>query len=277
MRSHKTREHRMKKRLKNILEFLKSRTFLVNIGIAVIALPLLFWSIFAWLGHYTRHNEYVIVPDFKSLKIRQLNDFVADKNVSYEIIDSIWDPSLQKGLVIKQDPDAGDSVKEGRKIYLYVTAVQSPKIEMPKLEDLSMRQAQAVCESYGLIATFYKVEDPCNGCIVKQLYKGKRIEPGTLIEKGSQITLNYGGGEDGASTSGFAVPDLVGLTFRAARGKLTDLGVEWLCIADPGVKDTLNAYVYAQEPAPARDRRIIQGSTIDLRLSTDKGKVDTTK
>jgi beta-lactam-binding protein with PASTA domain len=179
---------------KRLFEFIKSRAFLINLGIAIIALPLVIWIIFGWLGSYTRHNDYVTVPDFKNLKIRQLEEFVADKNVEYEIIDSIWDPKLQKGLVIRQDPEPGSKVKDGRKIYLYVTAVQSPKIAMPKLEDLSMRQAQAVCESYGLLVDFKYVEDPCNGCVVKQMYNGKRIEPGTLIEKGQKVTCQVGKG-----------------------------------------------------------------------------------
>lgn len=256
---------------KKILDFLKSRIFLINLGIAIVALPLLFWIIFSWLGSYTRHSDFVLVPDFKDLKIRQLEDFVSDKDISYEIIDSIWDPKLQKGVVIRQDPDPGDSVKEGRKIYLYVSAVNPPTISMPKLEDLSVRQAVSVCESYGLLTKLTAVDDPCDGCIVKQLYNNKRIEPGTPIRKGETILLQYGKGED-KSGEGFPIPDLVGMSFRSARGKMTDLGLEWVLIADPGLKDTLNAVIYEQEPAPGRGQRMIAGSTIDLKITSDKSK-----
>lgn len=258
--------------LKKILDFLKSRIFLINLGIALVALPLLIWLIFAWLGSYTRHNDFVAVPDFKDLKVKQLDDFVEDKNIGYEIIDSIWDPKLQKGIVIRQDPDAGDSVKEDRKVYLYVSAVNPPTINMPKLEDLSTRQATAVCESYGLIVSFKQVDDPCAGCVVKQLYKGKRIEPGTPILKGEKIELYVGKGEEG-SGEGFAVPNLVGLNFRAARGKMTDLGLEWVLIADAGLKDTLNATIYNQEPSPGKSQRMIPGATIDLYITSDKSKM----
>lgn len=263
--------------LKKILSFLKSRIFLINLGIAIVVVPLFFWLIFLWLGSYTGHDDFVAVPDFKDLKIRQLDDFVKDKNIAYEIIDSIWDPKLQKGIVIRQDPDAGDSVKEERKVYLYVSAVNPPTISMPKLEDLSTRQATAVCESYGLRVTFKQVPDPCAGCVVKQLYKGKRIEPGTPILKGEAIELQVGKGEDG-SGEGFAVPNLIGMSFRSARGKMTDLGLEWVLIADPGLKDTLNATIYAQEPSPGKNQRMIPGSTIDLSITGDKSKLkrDTT-
>lgn len=259
--------------IKKIFAFLKSRQFLINFGIAIIGLPIIFWLIFAWMNSYTRHNDFVLVPDFKDLKLKQLETFVADKKVDYEIIDSLWDPKLQKGIVLKQDPEPGAKVKEGRKVYLYVNSVLPPMINMPKLEDLSLRQAMAVCQSYGLIGAPKVIDNPCDGCIVKQEYNGKRIEPGTLIKKGSTIVLYYGKGEN-ASAKEFPVPDLVGMTFRQARGKMIDLGLEWLVIADAGVKDTLNATVYSQEPKPGRDRKLIQGAMVDLRVSNDKSKVD---
>ncbi|CAN5780267.1 hypothetical protein BH11BAC7_BH11BAC7_17060 [soil metagenome] len=257
--------------IKNIFAFLKSRQFLINFGIAIIALPVFFWLIFAWLGSFTHHDDFVLVPDFKDLKLKQLGTFVADKKVDYEIIDSIWDPKLQKGIVLKQDPEPGSKVKEGRKVYLYVTSVLPPMINMPKLEDLSLRQAMAVCQSYGLIGAPKAIENPCDGCVVKQEFNGKRIEPGTLIKKGSTIVLSYGKGENGSAKE-FPVPDFVGMTFRQARGKMIDLGLEWLVVADPGVKDTLNAVVYTQEPKPGRDRKLIQGAMVDLRVSNDKNK-----
>ncbi len=259
--------------VKNIIAFLKSRVFLINLGIAIVALPLFFYIIFAWLGSYTKHNDFVLVPDFKSLKLKQLEAFVSDKKIDYEIIDSLWDPKIEKGIVLKQDPEPGAKVKEGRKVYLYVTALLPPSINMPKLEDLSLRQALAVCESYGLIAAPQIIDNPCNGCIVKQEYNGKRIEPGTPILKGAKVVLYYGRGEED-SGQGFPVPNLVGMTFRQARGKMIDLGLEWLLVADPGVKDTLNATVYSQEPKPGRDRKLIQGAMLDLRVTNDKNKVD---
>jgi beta-lactam-binding protein with PASTA domain len=264
-------------KLKNILKFFKSRAFLINLGIAIVALPLLFWLIMAWLSHYTRHNDFVTVPDFKDLKTEQLGTFVSDKNIGYEVIDSIWDPKLQKGIVIKQDPYAGEKVKEGRKIYLYVTASSPPKINMPDLTGesnhnaLSERQAVRVCESYGLKYQTKGVNDPRKDLCVGQLYKGKPIAAGTLIEKGSLITICVGKGE-GESSGDIAIPNLIGMNFRAARGKMIDLGLEWVLIPDAGVKDTLNATIYNQEPAPNRDRKILPGATIDLRVSNDKSK-----
>ena len=261
-------------RMKNISAFLKSRIFLINFGIAIVSIPLLLWIIFISMASYTTHNQSVDVPDFKNLKVRQLASFVENKGLGFEIIDSIWNPKLERGVVIKQDPEPGDKVKKGRKVYLYVTSICPPMISMPKLEDLSLRQALAICESYGLLGFGKAVDGPCDGCIITQLHNNKRIAPGTLIAKEQTITLLFGKGLN-LSTQGCLVPQLVGLNFRAARGKLMDLGLEWMVVADAGIEDTLSATVYQQQPKFGRDRRLVIGSVIDLHVTNDLSKINT--
>ncbi|GAB4132111.1 MAG: hypothetical protein Fur0041_03090 [Bacteroidia bacterium] len=259
--------------MKNLFQFIKSKTFLINLGIAVVAGFMLLWGIFAWMDSYTRHDEFVEVPDFVNLKIGQLDRFIEDKNVTYQIIDSIWDPASPKGIVLRQDPDPKAKVKDGRTVYLYVTSVQPPKVAMPKLEDLSERIALSVCESYGLKATVKEIDDPHKGAVIEQRYMGKRIEPGTMILKGETINLFVGKGAEN-SEAHILVPNLVGLTVKQARGRLMDLKLEWLLIADPGIKDTSNAWVYEQNPPYAPDRRMVPGSTIDLKITLDKSKLN---
>jgi beta-lactam-binding protein with PASTA domain len=264
--------------MKKFIGILKKRPLIISIVVAGLVLFVFLWATFAWMESFTRHDEFVEVPDFLDMQYTQLEDFTADKDIRYTIVDSLWDPQKAKGIVLRQDPAPGEKVKAGRMIYLYTTSFVPPMIAMPKLEDLSKRQAQYICESYGLKATFKDVDDPHRGAVVNQLYNGKRIEPGTPIEKGQSITLHIGKGEE--SSSDVTVPSLVGLTFRQARGKLMDMNLEWMVIPDDGVKDTLNAIVYEQNPTPGSGRKIIPGTTVDLRVTFDKEKLsggDTTK
>jgi eukaryotic-like serine/threonine-protein kinase len=262
--------------LRNFLSFFKTRSLWINLAIALASLVLIFWLIFAWMRSYTRHGDMLPVPKFLDLKTNNLDAFVEGKDVSYEIIDSFWDAKKPKGVVIRQDPEEGTEVKKGRKIYLYVTALVPPKIAMPKLEDLSLRQAIAVCESYGLEYASQMTNDVCNGCVVEQRMNGKRVEPGTMIPKGSKITILIGKGA-GESGDGMAVPDLHGLTFRAARGKLVDLGLEWVLVTDKGVSDTLAALIYNQSPESGPGKRLVRGATIDLFLTNDRAKLSAQK
>jgi beta-lactam-binding protein with PASTA domain len=256
--------------MKSFIGIIKRFPLITSMIAAGLILVVVIWALFSWMNSFTRHDEFVNVPDFVGKKSVSLEEFSGD-SVRYTIVDSLWDPNQPKGVVHAQDPAPGTQVKQGRMIYLYTTAVVPPTIAMPKLEDLSQRQAQYICEGYGLKAVFKEVDDPHRGAVVEQLYNGKRIEPGTPIEKGQTIVLKIGKGDE--STADVNVPNLVGLTFRQARGKLIDMQLEWLVVPDAGIKDTLNAIVYDQNPAPGSGRKIIPGSTIDLRVTMDKAKL----
>ncbi|TND04839.1 MAG: PASTA domain-containing protein [Bacteroidetes bacterium] len=255
-------------------KFFISKTFLKHFGIAILLVGLLIWGAFKFLDVYTRHNETVDVPNFLDQKIGALDGFVSGKDVLYEVVDSIYDPKKPKGIVVSQDPEAGTKVKEGRTVYLFVTSTVPPKIAMPKLEDMSARQAMAVAESYGLIPKIIVKKADCNGCVVEQRMNGKRIEPGTLIEKGVKIDIIVGKNENNGGGD-ISVPNLVGLNFKQARSRLSDLGLDLTAIPDVADKkfDTLSSVVYRQSPPPHSERLLSPGSTVDIFLTHDKNKL----
>jgi eukaryotic-like serine/threonine-protein kinase len=177
----------------NLFAYLKSRVFFKHLLISVTILLLVLWLMFKYLNIYTHHGETAEVPEFVGKKIIELDQFIEGKNVRYQIIDSIYDPNEQAGVVIRQEPDAKSFVKHNRLIYLYVTSTQAPEIEMPKLVDKSVRQATFMIESYGLnVGKIIEINGDCNGCVLRQLNNGKVISAGALIKKSSKIDLEVG-------------------------------------------------------------------------------------
>jgi beta-lactam-binding protein with PASTA domain len=173
--------------------YLKSSVFFKHFAFAILTLGIILWTLFKLLGVYTHHGETAEVPDFKGKKMAELDGFISDKNVGYVIIDSIYDPKEEAGIVVRQDPEAKSLVKHNRIIYLYVTSTQAPQMEMPKLVDRSTRQAVFMIESYGLkVGKINEIAGDCKGCVLKQLFNGKEIAPGDLIKKGSKIDLAVG-------------------------------------------------------------------------------------
>ena len=66
---------------------------------------------------------------------------------------------------------------------------------MPNLVDLSIRQAASLLETYGLrIGQRISVPSIAHGAVIRQLYQGEDIEPGTLIRRGELIDLEVGDG-----------------------------------------------------------------------------------
>lgn len=173
--------------------YLRSKPFAINLALIIALIFILIFGTLKWLSHYTNHGDFVEVPDFKSQEVLKLDGFIEGKDVSYKIIDSIYDPGQKPGVVLRQDPDAGSKVKHNRTVYLYVTGMVPPQILMPKLIDRSERQARLIIQSYGLkTGSVKQVKADCNGCVIEQLMKGRFIEAGKAIPKGSRIDLVVG-------------------------------------------------------------------------------------
>ncbi|MGZ3899741.1 MAG: PASTA domain-containing protein [Bacteroidia bacterium] len=175
------------------ISFIKSKQFFLHFTLIIVSLFLVFFLLIKWLSSYTHHGEYVEVPDFKGAQINGLEDFIRNKEVGYQIIDSVYDPKQKPGIVIRQDPEPNVKVKHNRTIYLYVTGMVAPQIKMPKLVDRSERQARLIVGTYGLkMGRITEKAADCNGCVLAQMIDGKEIEPGTMVKKGSVVSLIIG-------------------------------------------------------------------------------------
>ncbi len=175
------------------LSFLKSKQFFIHLGLIFLSLFLILFLVIKWLSSYTKHGEFTQVPDFRGVELNKLNDFIKSKEVSYEVIDSIYDPKQKPGIVLRQDPEANSKVKHNRTVYLYVTGMVPPQIKMPKLIDRSERQARLIIGTYGLrVGHISEKAADCNGCVIAQLTGGKEITAGNPVKKGSTIDLIIG-------------------------------------------------------------------------------------
>lgn len=255
---------------KGIVQFIKSKTFFKNLAVFIVLFLLIGWAVMHWLGSYTNHGETVTVPDFTGTKLAQLDQFVADKHVRYQIIDSLYDPKAAKGVVVRQEPEPKALVKDNRTIYLYVTSLLPPGIIMPKLVDRSLRQATAMLTSYGLkLGKITHTPDECSNCVLEQLVKGHPVAPGKTIPKGTVVDLVIG---QGMGKEEVEVPCLFGLTKKDAELRLQALALIVGEVNYDNDKDSLTSKVYDQTPACEKSR-VSTGTVVDLFLTTNKSKI----
>jgi beta-lactam-binding protein with PASTA domain len=177
----------------SFLAFVKSKYFFIHTGIILVVILLIFMGTIKFLNSYTNHGEYVEVPDVTGKKILDLPSSEGAEAVTFQIIDSIYDPREKPGIVLRQDPLPQSKVKHNRTVYLYVTGMVPPQIKMPKLIDRSERQARLIIETYGLkVGSVELKEADCNGCVLSQTIKGEEVAPGTSVKKGSVVSLVVG-------------------------------------------------------------------------------------
>lgn len=251
--------------MRALIDFIRSKSFRYNAIAAVVLLIVLFLFLQQWLGGFTRHGESIAVPDLVGLKMEKMERLLKESGLEYEIVDSLFESGKSPGTVIDQDPAAKSLVKKGRTIYLTVNAGKPPKVKMPNLLDVSFRQAEAILESFGLKVGHVTYEpDLAKNAVLKQLFRGAPVQPGKDLYKGSAIDLVLG---DGLGTSEVPVPDLTGLT--KAEAVLVLQGASLVIgnvTYDPGVRDTVNAKIYLQNPEASDNSFLNTGAAVDLYL-----------
>ena len=183
----------------DFLHFLFSKKFLKHLLIAIGITIVLVWITLQSLSWYTKHNDYLIVPDFRGLYIQEVLGNPDNKNYQFSVVDSIFDAKKPNGSILSQDPYPGSKVKKNRMLYLTITTIIPEKTTMPELRDLTLRQAQTMLESSGLkLGRLLYIRSFDEDAVQNQLFHGKSILAGTDIDKGSVIDLTVGMGAKAA-------------------------------------------------------------------------------
>ena len=95
-----------------MFKLLKDKKLYKNVVLAGVVLILLFVGWLKYLSIYTNHDDFILVPELYDIEISSLDSLVYSYGLRYEIIDSIFDKSKLKGVVVNQDPLPNTKVKE---------------------------------------------------------------------------------------------------------------------------------------------------------------------
>lgn len=174
----------------------------------ILVLSFLFLKVF--LPSYTNHGQTVTVPDLEGYDFEQLDSYLSSRDLQFEVtLDSGYNAELKPFSVLKQNPKAGEKVKQGRKIYVTLNSKNAPLVKMPNLVNSLLKNAQEVLSNNGLVrGEIIYVPDIGINVVLEQKYRGRNIPEGFELPKGSQIDLVVG---DGLGNQILDVPNLVGM------------------------------------------------------------------
>lgn len=249
----------------NFISYLGTKTFRKNFYWAIATLFAVLLIAFYSLRFYTHHGEGVPVPKLKGLTIESAIQVLESQGFRYQI-DSVYQANQPAGIVIEQDPDPNTNVKLNRTIYLTVITRQSPIVRFPDLSNKTYLEAEATLSNYGLkVGDTTYVSDVAKDVVIQFLHKGRAIQAGDEIAKGSIINLVLG---DGLGASEVDIPDLIGLTIGEARMALSGSSLKLGMISFQGAsRDTLNLKIVKQSPALSDSlSKVAIGSSVDLVL-----------
>ena len=164
-----------------------------HILMAIVVTAVIFILTILFLRLFTRHGHEIEMPSYMGRSAQELTQHGRSEGFVFVVNDEMYENGATPGTVLKQNPLPGEKVKRGRKVYLTVAASEPPTIKMLELRDLSLRQAQIMIESQGLVLDkIIEKPSPYENVVLEVLYKGHSIAQGTPIKQGEKITLVVG-------------------------------------------------------------------------------------
>ncbi|MCY0970676.1 PASTA domain-containing protein [Chryseobacterium wangxinyae] len=232
---------------------------LVNLLVAIVVFVGLVWLTFRWLEYHTNHGQEIPVPNVVNKSVHDAVKILEDTGLDYEVDSATYNPKYRPFQVLKMFPAPGSRVKDGRAITLKVNPRSWAPVAVPDVINKYSGLAFQRLDQVGL-----KVGDTIfepsiqKDAVLRILFKGNSLKPGTKIPRFSVIDVVVGSGP----MRNITIPNVVGLTVKEAKAyiarNLFEVGI--VDHEDGGNDDS--DIVYYQDPAAgdARD----QGMQIDL-------------
>jgi len=166
-----------------------------------------------------------------------------------------YNNKFPKDHVIYQRPRAGSTVKENRRIYLFISGGES-LVKMPQLEGKTLRDAEITLERIGLaLGEIKEVRSEIEaGRVVEQ-----SIPEGENLPKGELINLNVSVGPERGKT---LVPSILGQSLKNGIKILNDNSLKVGKINYIVSENLLDNTIYQQYPSP--NSLLAIGDSVDV-------------
>ncbi|MCA6466813.1 MAG: PASTA domain-containing protein [Chitinophagaceae bacterium] len=263
--------------MKKWIEQITRKPLLVNMVFAFLLVVTLVFLFFGSLNWITGFGKTQKVPSVTGQNVQAAIKMLEASGLEVVIQDSVFIDTLAKQAVVRQIPDAESIVKTGRTIYLTINRSIPPQVEMPNLTGFSLKSAEMFLLSLGLkMGNISYRPDIARNAVLEQLLGDRPIAPGTKIPTGTVINFVLGSGEGSGELE---VPQLVGLTFEAAKLMLQGMNINiGAVVALNPITDSASSFIVKQSPAALSDsldmsgfrlpNKMKAGQLMDLFLST---------
>lgn len=242
-------------------------TLLIHVGLMLFVLALFIYIFFyIYLPTTTNHNITIRVPDINKMKIEEVEKFLADRDLRYEVADTSYNPNYPPLSVLQQNPEPNSAVKINRKIYITINAATPPKTRIPQIIDFPYNSATTQLKNVKLeIGKKEYVSNPLRNVVLKIVVNGteytkKDLEKGVYISQGTPVDLYIATGNKDNS---FSMPNMIGRLGEDAKIELEGNGLS-VDIHYQKAEGKEIGTVISQKPAYGR--KVIAGETVELWL-----------
>lgn len=176
---------------------------------------------------YTRHEVSIEVPNVENQPYEQAKTVLEQHDLEVQREEGRYNPNVDQNVVVDQTPLPNAKVKPGRRVYLTVNAGEVPRVRIPDLKGMSVREAKNRVSSVGLTVGAVRqdsIPSPYANTITKQ-----RPQPGDSLRQGQSVHLWY---STGLGETTVEIPDVVGRSVAEARQMLLSRNLRSVLIDD---------------------------------------------
>ena len=171
------------------IKFFTSKIFVIQLAIAAGIILVLGFFLMQFLSFRTNHGEEIPVPDLAKMQLTIAEEKLSESGLELILLDTVdFQPDMPPYSIVEQDPKAGNTVKDGRKIYVKVNAGEYNEVDFPVFKDKTYRQILANIKALGLKEgkITYKPH-MAKDIVLQALHQGKNIKSGNKVKKNSTI------------------------------------------------------------------------------------------
>jgi len=231
---------------------------LVAAGIVLVALGTVIYGIRFiqdWMN-----VPLVEVPNVVGMSLSEAEDTLRKERLSSLVIAEKHDDEAPVGFILSQEPEAGETVKEGREIKL-VMSMGPEMVAVPDLVGKTFRQADLTLKGDGLdfgSLVYQHSDDFEEGEIISQSPRA-----GNKVSKGTLVDLVVSKGPEPKET---VMPNLVGLRYESALEELRSRKMEASGVTEEPSTVYPAGYVISQTPSAGSP--VMEGTVVSLKVSS---------
>lgn len=225
---------------------------------------------------YTRHGVSVQVPNVEDQPFSEAKERVESRNLTVKRQVGRYNPNVERETVVDQTPLPNSDVKPGRRVYLTVNAGDVPRVLVPDLSGISLREAENRIASLGLNTGTVEpdsIPSPYPNTITRQL-----PEPGDSLKQGAPVDLWY---STGLGTDTVQVPSVVGHTVEEGKRLLLQRNLRAVVVnsnppessQDAAQSADTSATQFVQRQGRGPDTQVRTGTEIRLFTTDDSTQV----
>jgi eukaryotic-like serine/threonine-protein kinase len=195
----------------------RRRTFWPWLLTGLLLVGALVAGVYVWqqIQDELRESQPVAVPFVEGVRAPEARRRILNAGLKPRPVNESSD-SVPRGIVIRQEPDAGERIQKGN-VVRYFVSTGKPRVDVPEVVGARESEAVATLRAAGLAPRVVDIfSDEPEGVVIAQDPKG-----GTSIVEGSEVRINVSKGQQQTG-----LPNVVGRSFEDGAAALRQAGFE---------------------------------------------------